>query len=161
MNEFSHPVKTNSSGNSERHEDNPILQAAEGLDYHPTDERQAWLAIRKEAGLNIDPETAEVMWEYGYTIDPYNEFSDLSEEEKQIGRNYFARSPGSEIWVSFCDLPDATLKALQERPISNPEFSGGPLRRTGWRRRIGCPGIGIEIDQHYAETAAQRIREEC
>ena len=30
-----------------------------------------WLAIRKEAGLKIDPATAEVMWTYGYTLDPY------------------------------------------------------------------------------------------
>ena len=27
-------------------------------------EREAWLAIRKEAGLKIDPETAEVTWTY-------------------------------------------------------------------------------------------------
>ena len=29
------------------------------------DERNAWLAGRKEAGLKIDPETAEVEWTYG------------------------------------------------------------------------------------------------
>ena len=93
----------------------------------PTDTLEAWLAIRKEAGLNIDPETAEVMWEHGYTIDPYGVYSDLSEEEKQIGRNYFARSPGSDVRVSFHDLPEATLKALRERPISNPEFPECPF----------------------------------
>ena len=26
---------------------------------------QEWLAIRKEAGLKIDPETVKVMWEWG------------------------------------------------------------------------------------------------
>ena len=48
-----------------------------------------WLAIRK-AGLKIDPATAEVMWTYGYTLDPYGVY-ELSDEEKQIGREYFAR----------------------------------------------------------------------
>ena len=31
---------------------------------------EQWLAIRKEAAVKIDPETAEVFWEYGYVIDP-------------------------------------------------------------------------------------------
>ena len=26
-------------------------------------------------------------------------------------------------------------------------------------QRLGCTGIGIEIDPHYAETAAARLRE--
>jgi hypothetical protein len=30
-----------------------------------------WLAIRKEASRNIDPETAEVLWAYGQVLDPY------------------------------------------------------------------------------------------
>jgi hypothetical protein len=34
-------------------------------------ELEEWLAIRKEAGLKIDPETAEVDWNYGLTLDPY------------------------------------------------------------------------------------------
>ena len=74
---------------------------------------EEWLAIRKEAGLTIDPLTSEVMWRFGYTIDPYGVYADLSEEEKQIGRVYFARAPGSDVWVHFGDLPDATLGALR------------------------------------------------
>jgi hypothetical protein len=30
-----------------------------------------WLAIRKEAGLQIDPDTAEVCWRYAQVLDPY------------------------------------------------------------------------------------------
>jgi len=86
---------------------------------------EQWLAIRKEAGLNIDPQTAEVIWEYGHTIDPYNVYSDLSEEEKQVGRCYFARSPGSDVWVSFCDLPDATHDALWKMHRSVLAFPAG------------------------------------
>ena len=33
-------------------------------------ELEEWLAIRKEAGLKINPETAEVDWTYAQTLDP-------------------------------------------------------------------------------------------
>ena len=76
---------------------------------------EQWLAIRKEAGLHIDPDTAEVMWLYAQTLDPYGIDPDLPEELKQIGREYFARSPASDVWVSFYDIPDATRDALWEK----------------------------------------------
>ena len=38
---------------------------------------------------------------------------DLPEEYQTIGRVYFARSPGSEIWVDYGDLPVKTLAALR------------------------------------------------
>jgi hypothetical protein len=61
------------------------------------DERETWLAIRKDAGLKLDPETQ------------------LPEELQQVGREYFARSPGSEVWVLFDDLPTAVVERLWER----------------------------------------------
>ena len=72
-------------------------------------------SIHKAAGIEIDPAEAEVMWEYGQTGDPYGINPDLPEEEKQVGRVYFARSPGTDIWVWFGDLPAATLTALWQR----------------------------------------------
>ena len=51
--------------------------------------RQQWLAIRKEAALKIDPETAEVSCSYGDVADPYGVY-DLTEQEKCYGRNYYA-----------------------------------------------------------------------
>jgi hypothetical protein len=74
-------------------------------------DNDAWLTIRKQAALRIDPQTAEVIWEYGQTLDPYGVY-DLLPEEQQIGRNRFARSPDSDVWVSFHDLPKATLDEL-------------------------------------------------
>jgi hypothetical protein len=71
-----------------------------------------WLAIRKEAGLKIDPMTAEVNWEYAQVLDPYGAI-DLPAEAQCIGRSYFARAPGSDIWVSFCDLPEQVCRELQ------------------------------------------------
>ena len=32
---------------------------------------EQWLAIRSEAALQIDPETAEVIWKYANVADPY------------------------------------------------------------------------------------------
>jgi hypothetical protein len=61
-----------------------------------SDEVKEWLAIRKEAGRKIDPETAEVDWKYAQTLDPYGVYPELPEECDQVGREYFARSPGSE-----------------------------------------------------------------
>jgi hypothetical protein len=75
---------------------------------------EQWLQVRKDAALLIDAETAEVSWIHGYGIDPYGVFSDLSWEEQVIGRNYFARQPGSDIWVSFSDLPNDTYNKLWE-----------------------------------------------
>lgn len=74
-----------------------------------------WLAFRKEAGLKIDPKTAEVFYEWGQVLDPYGIYTDLTEEEECIGRLYFARSPGSDIWVEFGDLPEETLHELRKK----------------------------------------------
>jgi hypothetical protein len=86
------------------------------------DERKAWLAIRKEAGLKIDPETAEVHWGYGQTLDPYGVDPDLPEELQQIGREYFARSPGSDVWVHFGDLPETVRDPCGKSTVQSWPF---------------------------------------
>jgi hypothetical protein len=72
-----------------------------------------WQSARKPP-TKIDPETAEVDWQYRHVLDPY-EVRDLTPEEMCIGRSYFARAPGSDIWVSFHDLPKETVEALWHR----------------------------------------------
>ena len=86
---------------------------------------EQWLAIRKEAARQIDPETAEVMWEYVEMADPYGVDPDLPEEYECIGRGYFASSPGSDVWVSFRDLPEATRDALWKKHSSKLAFPAG------------------------------------
>jgi len=76
--------------------------------------KKEWLAVRKEQALKIDPETAEVFWNHGQVLDPYGLYH-LTDEEECIGRNYFARSPGSDVWVSFHDLPKAVCDRLRAR----------------------------------------------
>jgi hypothetical protein len=47
------------------------------------EEVEEWLAIRRDAGLQIDPETAEVEWIYALTVDPYGIYPELPEEYQQ------------------------------------------------------------------------------
>ena len=63
----------------------------------------AWLQIRAEEAQLIDPE-----------------------------REYWARRPGSDIWVSFDDLPDAIEEALWDRHKRNLAFPAGFRTRTGF-----------------------------
>jgi hypothetical protein len=86
---------------------------------------EQWLAIRKETALQIDPETAKVEWWYAQTLDPYGVNPDLPEECRQVGREYFARSPESDIWVWFGDLPDTIRDALWEKHKSHLAFPAG------------------------------------
>ena len=84
-----------------------------------------FLAIRKEEGLKIDLATAEVWWTYAQTLDPYGVDPDLPDELQQVGREYFARRPGSDIWVCFGDLPKKTRDALWKRHKSELAFPAG------------------------------------
>ena len=86
---------------------------------------EEWRAIRKEEGAKIDPTTAEVYWCHALVLDPYGIHPELPEECQQIGRTYFARSPGSDIWVEFGDLPEATCEALRNRDEAQSAFSAG------------------------------------
>jgi len=67
---------------------------------------------RKKAGLEIDPETADVTVSWGDVCDPYGYFPGAAE---CIGRNYFARSPDGDVWVEFGDLPEPTHDRLCAR----------------------------------------------
>jgi hypothetical protein len=84
-----------------------------------------FLAIGKEAGLKIDPATAEVCWIYAQTLDPYGLGLDIPEEHQQVGREYFARSPGTDVWVVFHDLPGETRDALWARHRRDLAFPAG------------------------------------
>jgi hypothetical protein len=88
-------------------------------------EIEEWLAIRKEEGLRIDPETAEVMWIYADDCDPYGVMDEweLPWEVRQAGRTCFARAPGSHIWVWHGDLPDEARQKLWNRDSRNVEFA--------------------------------------
>jgi hypothetical protein len=75
---------------------------------------EEWLAIRKEAGLRIDPATAKVTWWFAQVVDPYGIYP-YDPKADCVGRQYFACSPESDVWVSFHDLPKATVDALWKK----------------------------------------------
>ena len=87
-----------------------------------------WLAIRKEEGRKIDPSTAEWGLCYAQVVDPYDVYSEIPEECDCIGREYFARRPGSEIWVAFSDLSEETRSTLSHRPVVKLPFPPGRAR---------------------------------
>ena len=85
-------------------------------------EIEGWLLIRKQEALKINPNTAETDWSYAYTMDPYGVGANLPDEYRQVGREYFARNPGSEIWVSFNDLPDDSRDILWKKAVGTDSF---------------------------------------
>jgi hypothetical protein len=91
-------------------------------------EREHWLEIRKKEALRIDPETAEVTWWYAQVLDPYGVLDQWELRESNcIGRAYFARAPGGEIWVEFGDLPKETREKLWNRPSCELDFLDLPF----------------------------------
>ena len=63
---------------------------------------------------------------YAQTLDPYGVLDEweLPEEFHQVGREYFARAPGSDVWVGFGDLPEQTLERLRQRGQSASSSTG-------------------------------------
>ncbi|CAJ0878816.1 hypothetical protein AMST5_03003 [freshwater sediment metagenome] len=90
---------------------------------------EEWLAIRKEEGLKIDPETAEATFIWTHTVDPYGVHPNLPPESQQIGREYFARNKGSDIWVSRDDIPDEIWEKIVRKHRGQ---SASPVRLSGF-----------------------------
>ena len=75
-----------------------------------------WLKIRKEEGTRIDAETAEVHVRKVLIFDPYGMgFPVYHEQWFELSKQAFACNPGSATWVWFRDLPEGTLRRLEER----------------------------------------------
>jgi hypothetical protein len=81
---------------------------------------EQWLAIRKAAALHVDPETAEVMWQYADLTDPYGLHPDRRAE--CIGKVWFARPSGSDVWVCVDDLRNAIWSALKKKMEARRAF---------------------------------------
>jgi len=96
--------------------------------------------LQENPAILVDPSTAEIDWTYAQTLDPYGDRLPLLPQAEQVGREYFARAPGSDIWVCVRHLPDATRGAIWER-FENTK--GAVLRigidRDGQLRLSGFP----------------------
>ena len=73
----------------------------------------------------IDPATAEICRVYGNTCDPYDIAWNDPDQEDWPGGNYFARAPGSDVWVSFSDFSKSASAELWDR--DNPAPRPGSL----------------------------------
>ena len=82
-------------------------------------------ALRKAVGRQIDPETAEVFCDSAQVLDPYGDHPNFPKEVDCVGTVYFARSPGSDVWILFGDLPDATRDVLWKKHKGNLAFPAG------------------------------------
>jgi hypothetical protein len=121
-------------------------------------EIEQWLAVRKEAALKIDPNTAEVKWEHGS--------SDLA--ARRDCWVFFARAPVSDVWVSFDDLPDETCKALwrklkKEDPLAPTLDVVSPNGSDRWEQTVilmaeEYPELFSDIDEEM--KALDRMVEE-
>ena len=83
---------------------------------------EAWLAIRKLEGQRIDPANVEVFWYWTQVDDPYGVYGETPEEESCVGRTYFFRNIGSEIWVASTDIPKEKMEILWAR-IKNSDLT--------------------------------------
>jgi hypothetical protein len=125
----------------------------------PTNDRDdeivhEWLRIRKQAGLAIDAQTAEVHWAYGQIMDPYGVDKNLPEERKQIGRVWFARAPESDIWVSFDDLSDAVVTALTRKIRANEKIA----KLAALQRKIHLDGLADEVSASDMDAFKERLQ---
>jgi hypothetical protein len=100
-------------------------------------EIEDWLKLRKEAAKDIDPETAEVMFGYAQDGDPYGVDPHLPLDS--VGRVYFARAPGSDIWVWFGDLPEATEEVLWDKHKRKLAFPAGVPCDPLWPGNLEAP----------------------
>jgi len=75
-----------------------------------------WLLSRERAALDIDPATAEIAWSTEQLFDPYGIYPEVPASIRHYWfRECFVRSPGSNVWVWFEELPKATQEALNKR----------------------------------------------
>jgi hypothetical protein len=88
-------------------------------------ERENFREVRRQAGLLMNPSTAEVTWWYVQDMDPYGIDPELPEQYHCISRGYFARAPKSDIWVCFDDLPKSSHDALWEKHKHRIAFPAG------------------------------------
>jgi hypothetical protein len=142
-----------------------------------TPDVQGQRMARKEAGWILDPDAADVICLYVETADPYGFCGQLPEEVSSVARGYFARAVGSEMWIVFSDLPEATMQRLWNR-IDAGDFDSAkhdsnliaPLAfgqvRAELQRALNChfETVAFQIDQltQLADGRFQLvIREDC
>jgi hypothetical protein len=104
-----------------------------GVMLRKIEKKNEFLALVKEASLAINPATAEVTWSVGNAFDPYR-ITDADDVPPFFRQLYWARSPGSDIWVEAHDLPDETREVLLRlaKEKQRVELEDNRPRRLPW-----------------------------
>ena len=92
--------------------------------YLTSAENEAERERLRQIGLTIDPTTAETTFTWADVGDPYGMLGPKY-RYGQVGREHFARNPGSEDWVLFEDLPKVIREALWKRDRRKLSFPYG------------------------------------
>jgi SepF-like predicted cell division protein (DUF552 family) len=128
----------------------------QSMDSKRREEIEAFLAEAKAEALRIDPETADVTFWWADWDDPYRIYNRPEEFWCCINREYFARNPGSDIWVWWSDLPEETQEKLtsfsarrkrMQRATLKKQFSAETLKQLEEAKnklRSGPPELVIE-----------------
>jgi hypothetical protein len=90
---------------------------------YDSDEYREIAQARIDAGKLIDPKTAEFAWGWAQVLDPYSDGLEIPEEADCVGRVYFLRAPGSDVWVETRGLPDDTRSEF-DRLLEAGYYSG-------------------------------------
>jgi hypothetical protein len=95
------------------------------------EELRAW---RKAAGERINPDTAEVWFQFVEILNPYGDPPPVPPEHSCRGRVFFAADPVEDVPVWFYDLPEETREKLEAKRSA--------ADREGWEE------IGFRLDVH-------------
>ena len=120
---------------------------------------ERWLATGRKRGSRSILRPLRCVGYMRRTGDPYGVYPDLPEECRQVGRAYFARGPGSDIWVNFGDLPDETRDALWEKHKSQLAFPAGLERGREAARIFARELQNLMANDLAAPDLESRIRE--
>ena len=118
---------------------------------------EQWLAIRREAALQIDPEQLRSC---GKMQTWRTLTASIPTREECIGRVYFA-VPGRDVWVCFYDLPEATGKARREKQDFRRAYPEPTVYRRAEELLIVGEDRAIRACTHRASFQADREHEHC
>jgi hypothetical protein len=79
----------------------------------PPAEIETWTRERKEAGMRIDPSTANIWWLYRLLLDPYDD--GINPPSAAVGVTWFAMDPVERIPVYVGDLPHETQRLIDAK----------------------------------------------
>jgi hypothetical protein len=127
------------------------------------EEAKKWLSIREAEASRIDPDAAEVRYDYGRCSDPYNFYPEMPDWaldthdrgacDGQLNELYFVRRPLGNVWVWIGSLSEEVRNALLSKldldALEWIKETTVPMRPVRFYRRCStmCGGHIINDDE--------------